>query len=537
MEEERIHVMQEQYRLSEALPKVERFSDWRRLIRTTARVLMFITRLRPVKICVLEDADWKPVRRKGKPSHLAKTRNAPTDQTTAPIVPAEFLIQAEELWVKAIQETTFKDELKRIKRGESLPASSRLAKLATVVDDAGVIRLRSRVALAEDISSSQREPAILPGEHPWVRLYVAYIHRQMHHGGRDLTANEIRQHYWILQLRKVVKEQVSKCLLCRIRRATPSQPSTGNHPETRLAHHKPAFTYTGVDYFGPLTVTVGRSRQKRYGVLFTCLTTRAVHLELAGTLSTSSAIMALRRFIARRGCPAEIHSDNGTNFRGADKELRQAAQDALEHEASAKAIRWRFIPPGAPFMGGAWERLVRSVKTALSVVLHERAPHEEVLATLLAEVEHTINSRPLTNVTTDPDDPEALTPNHFLLGGPSRVPQPGVFTKEDEVGCSRTHWRQAQRFADLFWSRWVREYLPELQHRREPRPKGEPIKIGDLVLVADGNLPRNQWPRGIVVALYPGSDREIRVVDIRIAGGRVLRRPTKKLVVLPAPSN
>lgn len=327
-----------------------------------------------------------------------------------------------------------------------------------------------------------------------------------------------------------MRSEVKQCLACRIRKATPAQPSTGNHPHTRLAHHQRPFTYTGLDYFGPLMVTVGRTKQKRYGVLFTCLTTRAVHLEVAGSLSTDSAIMALRRFIARRNCPSELHSDNGTNLRGADVELKKAALAAMEEEASVRFIQWRYIPPSAPFMGGAWERLVRSVKNALQVTLHERAPKEEVLATLLVEAEHTINSRPLTHVSTSADDEEALTPNHFLLGEPSRVPLPGAFTEDDKAG--RKDWRKSQRLADMFWARWVREYLPELQHRREPRATNGAIKKDDLVLIADGTLPRNCWPRGVVVSTYPGPDGEVRAVDVRTNRG-VLRRPTKKLVILP----
>lgn len=298
----------------------------------------------------------------------------------------------------------------------------------------------------------------------------------------------------------------------------------------RLAHHKRPFTYTGVDYFGPVTVTVGRTNQKRYVAIFTCLTTRAIHLEIAASLSTDSAIMALRRMIARRGCPTEIWSDNGTNLKGADKELRQSIDRATAEEAAKKTISWRFIPPGAPFMGGAWERMVKSVKTALTATLHERHPTEEVFSTLLTEAEYTVNSRPLTHVSVSAEDPEALTPNHFLLGGPGRVPTPGTFDEKDTL--TKNSWRAAQRLADIFWTRWLREYLPELQNRREPYGRGNEVSTGDLVQLIDSNLPRNVWIRGIVVATYPGPDGVVRTVDVKTKGG-VLRRPVRKLIVLP----
>ncbi|GBP48742.1 hypothetical protein EVAR_88203_1 [Eumeta japonica] len=121
------------------------------------------------------------------------------------------------------------------------------------------------------------------------------------------------------------------------------------------------------------------------------------------------------KMIARRGCPTEIWSDNGTNLRGAARELHNIFNENMKTEANLKTIRWRFIPPGAPFMGGAWERLIRSVKNSLNTVLLTKNPTEEVLNTLLAEVEYTVNNRPLTYVTTDPEAPESLTPNHFFL--------------------------------------------------------------------------------------------------------------------------
>ncbi|XP_045501642.1 uncharacterized protein LOC123698874 [Colias croceus] len=239
---------------------------------------------------------------------------------------------------------------------------------------------------------------------------------------------------------------------------------------------------------------------------------------------------ALRRFIARRGCPAEIWSDNATCFRAANRELTDAWA-ALEEEAAARRISWRFLPPAAPFMAGAWERMVRTVKEALRHTLHEQHPSDETLVTLLAEVEATVNSRPLTHVAVTPDVPPAITPNMILLGSNCYVPPP--CTIEEDQTTARTHWKRAQQLADTFWRRWVREYLPVLQQRREPHASGAAPKIGDLVIVCDSNHPRNTWPRGRVIATYPGKDGEVRVVDVETSGGRILRRPTKKIVVLP----
>lgn len=226
-----------------------------------------------------------------------------------------------------------------------------------------------------------------------------------------------------------------------------------------------------------------------------------------------------------------MYSDNATNFKGADKELRRAFQEwepALRDYALTQRMDWRYIAPGAPHQGGAWERLVRSVKSALSVTLHEKSPREEVLATLLAEVEHTLNARPLTHVPVSREDPEALTPNHFLLGCSRGLPLTGPCES-----ASRKTWKTAQALADEYWRRWVREYLPDLLPRGGARDvASRPIKLGDVVIIVDASLPRNVWPRGVVTAVHPGPDGETRNVEVRTKGG-VFRRPTSRLAVLP----
>ncbi|CAH2089646.1 unnamed protein product [Euphydryas editha] len=193
--------------------------------------------------------------------------------------------------------------------------------------------------------------------------------------------NEIRQRFWVLGLRSAIKAVQHQCQWCKTKKARPQEIPTGNLPIERLMHGNPPFTCVGVDYFGPMTITVGRRHEKRWGALFTCLTTRAVHIELTPSLSTDSVIMALRRFAARRGMPKTIYSDNGTNFVGANNELKEALvtlkQEDLVSEAEKIGVQWKFIPPGAPNMGGAWERLVRSIKTALGATLNERHPREE----------------------------------------------------------------------------------------------------------------------------------------------------------------
>jgi len=287
-----------------------------------------------------------------------------------------------------------------------------------------------------------------------------------HHGIERIT-NEILQRFYIINLRSAVRGTWSKCQKCMNCRAKPQIPQMAPLPSCRLKSFERAFMETGIDYFGPIEVKVGRRHEKRYGVLFTCLTTRAIHLEIAHSLSTDCCIMAIRRFVSRRGCPSTIWSDNGTNFRGAHTEINNALKEidtnAISNVCTNKGIFWRFNPPLAPHMGGCWERMVRAVKNALNTTLKERFPTDETLLTLMMEAEHLVNCHPLTHVSLDPDDMEALTPNHFLMGRSSNVRLPGKFW-EGEL-CLRKQWRKAQVLTDMFWRRWVREYFPILLKR------------------------------------------------------------------------
>lgn len=203
----------------------------------------------------------------------------------------------------------------------------------------------------------------------------------------------------------------------------------------------------------------------------------------------------------------------------------------MEEEITKLGITWKFIPPGAPNMGGSWERMVRSVKVALAATLNERHPREEILHTLLLEAEHIVNSRPLFSVSLEPEDEEALTPNHFLIGRSCGATLFGTFDDDTLIGTPT--WKTSQRLADHFWSRWVREYLHTLSPRYHMGPHYIDPVINDIVLIVDHTLPRYSWPRGEIVKTYPGPDGRVRVVDVRTTAG-VLRRPASRLVIIVA---
>ena len=161
-------------------------------------------------------------------------------------------------------------------------------------------------------------------------------------------------------------------------------------PKERVTPGDPPFMYVGIDCFGPLEVKQGRSHVKRYGCLFTCLTMRALHIEILHSLSADSTINAIRRFISVRGCPKEIPSDNGTNFARADKELRNVVEQWDHHKISnfcvQREIKWKFNPQAASHMGGIWQRMVQTTKRVLKSLLKEQIVTDEVLATVMQKL-------------------------------------------------------------------------------------------------------------------------------------------------------
>ena len=305
-------------------------------------------------------------------------------------------------------------------------------------------------------------------------------------------------------------------------------------PIERLGYKQPPFSITGVDYFGPFLVPIRRSKEKRWVFLFTCLTTRAMHIEVVPSLDTSSCVMGVERFIARRGTPTTIMSDNGTNFVGAQKELL-ACIESWNKLAPAvfvqKGIKWKFNPPSAPHHGGSWERLVRSVKRVLYEILGNRRVTEEALGTTLCLVEQSLNARPITAVSSDPLDLEALTPNHFIFGQHAASFPSQSF---EENFDHKKRFARAQSCANAIWTRWMREYVPSLNRGAKWHNQSDvKLKAGDLVWVIEPDTPRGLHPLACILKLHYGKDGCARSADIKTITSE-LTRPTVKLApVLP----
>ena len=425
------------------------------------------------------------------------------------------------------------DKQSRVKQ---IGRNSSLYRLDPFLDN-GILRVggRLRRALLPDYT---RHPIILPRNHHITVLIMRHAHERLGHVGRNHMLSELRNKYWIIRGNSAVRHFISKCVKCRRHKGPILEQKMADLPSCRVDHMAPPFYHTGVDYFGPFIIKERRKEIKQYGVLFTCLSSRAVHLEVANSLETDSFINALRRFIARRGNIRELRSDNGTNFIGAEKELQQALaqmdQDMIKKTLLDCKIDWIFNPPSASHMGGSWERMIRSVRKILSGIMLEHGTrlNTESLQTLLCEVEAVINSRPLTNMSDSTDDLEPLSPNHILTGrSVVTVPPPGVFQRADIY--IKRRWRQVQYLANLFWYRWRNEYLLSLQARQKWTKHSKNLGIGDVVVLKDDTQARNMWPLGIVDQTEQDDAGDVRAVKVRTQSS-VLRRPIHKLVLLLA---
>lgn len=335
---------------------------------------------------------------------------------------------------------------------------------------------------------------------------------------------------------------VHQCLQCH--KAKPKFPDLlmGNLPATRIEPSRP-FTNTGLDYAGPfqLRTTKGRGHRayKGYLVVFVCFATKAIHLEAVSDLTTDAFLNAFRRFVSRRGLCRRLYSDNGTTFRGADRELRSMFKTAsrfyseIATTLANDGVDWHFIPPHSPHFGGLWEAGVKSAKHHLVRLLNNHTLTFEEFSTILAQIEACLNSRPLCAMSADAEELDALTPAHFLIGSEiSLVPD----QEPPNVAENRLNrYQLLRKIHSNFWKRWSKEYLQSLQARGKWHNTTENIEVGQLVLIRDDRYPPTKWPLGRVVNVHPGQDGIIRVASVKTASG-IFKRPVVRISPLPSPS-
>lgn len=430
--------------------------------------------------------------------------------------------------IEHVQRSCFIEEIGALKKGKPVKKESKLLPLNPIFDD-GFIRVAGR----RMHKNPKLCPIVLPSKHHLTKLIIVHYHKLNGHVGMQQVLATLREKFWILHGPSTVKSVIRHCLTCQKHNSPLLSQQMAPLLEQQTTPDKPPFSFVGIDYFGPLNVKQGRTVAKRYGVVFTCLTTRAVHFEVAQSLTTDSFLSAFQRFINRRGKPEKVHSDNGTNLVGGDREMRRSIQEwnqiNIGRYMTQREIEWTFNPPYASHRGGAWERLIRSARSILRALTTEQLVNDEQLTTLMTEAEKIMNDRPITQVSNDPTDPQALTPSMLLLMKSNSSVPPGIFRKEDQY--AKRWWRQTQYIADIFWKRWTREYLPSLQSRQKWQRPTRDVQEGDLVLVADDNTPRGQWPLGRVIKVNGGRDGHIRSCVVRTRSSESVK-PITKLCLL-----
>lgn len=353
--------------------------------------------------------------------------------------------------------------------------------------------------------------------------------------------SHLRERFWVIRARQVVKKTIKGCLICsRFRTQTVNVPYAPL-PVDRIQEARP-FEVSGVDFAGPLYAKKKSTSHKVYILLITCSVTRAVHLELCTGMSGEDFLLAFRRFVSRRGVPNVIYSDNALAFKKASRDLQKIwkvlRQEQFRNFLADRRVTWKFIPEGAPWWGGWWERLVRSIKTALRKVLGRSSMNFEELATVLAEAEAIVNSRPLTYINSSADEPTPISPAHFLIGQSLTVlPEPSLSSATPTTMNRRQTLRRyeyRQKMIEQFWKRWQSEYLLQLRSAHcHPSMVSTPhLKVDDMVLLDTGGRPKYFWQLGRVVGVYPGKDGRVRACQVKSPDGIALRRPVQKLRLL-----
>ena len=411
--------------------------------------------------------------------------------------------------------------------------------LRLFIDTDNIVRCEGRISQST-LPESAKRPILLPSKHRFTELVIREKHDVVHHDGIKETLNCVREKYWILRGREAVKRVVTKCVTCKKFQGKPfTTPKEPPLPSSRVSD-EPPFSNTGIDFAGPLYTSDNGS--KIYICLFTCASTRAVHLELVNSLSVPAFLQAFRRFAARRGLPARLISDNAKTFKSAAKEVKYIGRSPeVQRFLAKKGIVWDFIVEKAPWHGGFWERMIQSTKRCLRKSLGRTSMDFESLRTLLIEIEATINNRPLTYTYDDEEGVSyPLTPAHLIYG--RRIASEPSDRQFEIISTHKSLTKKAQyhkRLLEQFTNSWKKEYLTSLRETSVflYRPSQEIIQVGDIVLLRNEGKPRAFWKLAKVTELVRGRDGAVRSAKIQcLTNSREktteLRRPIQHLVPL-----
>uniref|UniRef100_A0A8R1I673 Integrase n=1 Tax=Caenorhabditis japonica TaxID=281687 RepID=A0A8R1I673_CAEJA len=446
--------------------------------------------------------------------------------------------------LKAGEMTLIKDHQKMI----SPKQLQKYANLGIVKNEDGLLVARGRMELA-DMDKATKEPILVMPNSTIATQIIQWSHGRFHKPV-DHTMDTVRRKFWIPKLRQKVKSYMNHCATCqRFNKQTCQYPNMGRLPGHRVIKSRP-FANTGLDNFGPIKIKEADGTDgKAYGTIFTCSVTRLIHVETVKDASAFEFIQAFRRFVAIRGRPDLIVSDNGTNFVLSQKLLEEASKRS-DYPEDMQMIKWKFITPLSPWKGGMYERMVKIVKESLyKAVGRSRLTYED-LTTTLYEATASINNRPLTKPEEDINSGQPIRPNDFINAEMKiHLPLERVLEIEEEfIPSSELQTKESMlstvaalkssiQATERVWTIWNNKYLAEIRegHRlRMDKKRGSKKlpKEGQLVLMSDDLQPRNVWKMAKVVKINRSSDDTVRDVEILTPSGRILNRSINMIVPL-----
>ena len=418
--------------------------------------------------------------------------------------------------------------------------------LGIVTDEFGLLRCTGRYANSA-LAPDAKRPLLLPRRSLLTDLLILDTHERLLHSGVAHTLAVLRTKYWVPQGRAVVRNVVSRCVQCKKLEGPPFKiPPMAPWPLERTIKSQP-FQHTGVDNLGPFKVkALNGSVIKLWVCLFTCFASRAVHLEWMLGMSTSDFLQAFRRFVARRGHPSSVYSDNAPQFKLARDTLAyqwHALLSSNQVVSATPTVTWRFTTEYSPWEGGLYERLVGLTKRSLRKAIGRALLTVQKFVTILTEVEGVLNSRPLCYV--DSESFDTISPAHLLnlnrsigLVGPPNT----LMNENDDDDDDDAYQPQVSPIDELqgrlkeldttighFWKIWSREYLLSLRerpskHAQRKNAKAMRPQLGELVIVSDKDQPRAMWKLARICKVHKSSDGFVRSADVLLPNKRTLHR-------------
>lgn len=480
---------------NEPIFDVENFNSWEKIIRITAYVMKFVSMLKKTKM-----------------------------NSNETMLSVEVIERARKFWVVEAQKSLNDNTMKCIE------------KLLPYKDEEGIVKINGRLANMELFDEDRKRPIVLPNNHKISYLIVKGAHEKCIHAGYMRVVAEVRKKFWIVGVRKIARDISNKCIVCRRWRNSPLQQKMADLPALRLCVGIP-FENTAVDYFGPFeTKYGGRGKKKSYGAIFTCLTMRAVLVELVSDFTTDKFLLALRRFISIYGTPKLIVSDNGSNFVGAAREIKKILDSWRRQDTrnsrlldfcDENLITWKFSTPLASHHNGAVESMVKCTKIALNKIVKGHLLSEEDYRTIFLEITACINSRPLWPASDGDVGGTPITCEDLIR--PRGLPRDPI---ELNIAVNpRKRYQLIQNMVNEWWRLWMLHFTPNLQTRKKWFKIRENLEVGDIVLVVDTDAPRSHWKMGRVTKIYPGNDGLVRSARIKTSIGEY-DRPITRLCIL-----